>query len=58
VEAYSAVQLEILLNASRLVRPGGRLVYATCSLDFAENTAVADAFERTHGPQKKRKKNC
>ena len=41
-------QTEILAAAARLVRPGGRLVYATCSLLAAENDAVLDAFLAAH----------
>jgi len=37
-------QARILAAASRLVKPGGRLVYATCSLLTEENEAVAAAF--------------
>jgi len=37
-------QRAILAAASRLLKPGGRLVYATCSLLAAENEAVAEAF--------------
>ena len=37
-------QSSILAAAARLVRPGGRLVYATCSLLAEENDAVVDAF--------------
>jgi 16S rRNA (cytosine967-C5)-methyltransferase len=37
-------QHEILRGAARLVRPGGRLAYATCSLLRAENEAQAEAF--------------
>ena len=36
----------ILDAAARLVKPGGRLVYATCSILQDENDAVADAFQR------------
>lgn len=39
------LQLEILKNASRLVKPGGRLVYATCSVCHCENEDVAAAWE-------------
>jgi 16S rRNA (cytosine967-C5)-methyltransferase len=37
-------QSEILRAAATMVRPGGRLVYATCSLEPEENDAVARAF--------------
>jgi 16S rRNA (cytosine967-C5)-methyltransferase len=37
-------QQRILAAASRLLKPGGRLVYATCSLLEEENEAVAAAF--------------
>jgi 16S rRNA (cytosine967-C5)-methyltransferase len=39
-----AKQAAILAAAARLVRPGGRLVYATCSILAEENEAVVDAF--------------
>ncbi|MBL8328071.1 MAG: RsmB/NOP family class I SAM-dependent RNA methyltransferase [Rubrivivax sp.] len=44
VQEMHAKQLAILASAARLLRPGGRLVYATCSLLQAENEAVARAF--------------
>ncbi len=37
-------QARILASAARLVKPGGRLVYATCSLLPAENEAQVAAF--------------
>ncbi len=37
-------QQQILRSAARLVRPGGRLVYATCSLLHEEDVAQAEAF--------------
>lgn len=37
LDALTALQGRILASAARLVKPGGRLVYATCSLLPAEN---------------------
>ena len=37
-------QLEILRNASNLVRRGGRLIYSTCSIQLEENEAVCEQF--------------
>jgi 16S rRNA (cytosine967-C5)-methyltransferase len=44
VEEMAVTQAAILQSASRLLKPGGRLVYATCSLLPQENEAVAQAF--------------
>ena len=44
------LQLEILRNASRLVKPGGRLVYATCSICRCENDNVAASLKIMHRP--------
>ncbi|CAM5328489.1 RsmB/NOP family class I SAM-dependent RNA methyltransferase [Thauera mechernichensis] len=48
VEEMVAKQGAILAAAARLVRPGGRLVYATCSLLAEENDAIVDAFLAAH----------
>jgi 16S rRNA (cytosine967-C5)-methyltransferase len=37
-------QRKILKDAARHVRPGGKLVYSTCSLEPEENTGVVQAF--------------
>lgn len=43
-----AKQTAILASAARLVKPGGRLVYATCSLLREENEDIVDAFLAKH----------
>jgi 16S rRNA (cytosine967-C5)-methyltransferase len=46
--ALGREQRRILAAAAQLVRPGGRLVYATCSLLPEENEAVTADFLATH----------
>jgi 16S rRNA (cytosine967-C5)-methyltransferase len=47
---YVALQARLLDFAARLLRPGGRLDYVTCSLLDAEGTCQVDGFlERTPG---------
>ena len=41
------LQISLLRKAVRLVRPGGRIVYSTCSLDPVENEAVVAEILRT-----------
>jgi 16S rRNA (cytosine967-C5)-methyltransferase len=48
VQELAVKQQSILASAARLVRPGGRLVYATCSLLQDENEKVAQAFTEAH----------
>ena len=45
VDKVHALQVRILGQAGKLVKPGGRLVYVTCSMLARENEASADAFE-------------
>ncbi len=40
----SRKQKGLLLNAGRMLKPGGRLVYSTCSFAPEENEAVIDWF--------------
>jgi 16S rRNA (cytosine967-C5)-methyltransferase len=47
-EELAGKQARILAAAARLVKPGGRLVYATCSILPRENEAVAEDFVRAH----------
>ena len=48
VRELSAVQASLLRLAAASVKPGGRLVYAVCTLTRSETTAVADGFQTTH----------
>lgn len=44
IARFAALQLELLIASARLVRPGGVLVYSTCSVMDAENGDVVRAF--------------
>ena len=44
VASFPPRQIEILTRYARLVKPGGRLVYATCSINRAENQEIRAAF--------------
>jgi len=48
VAELTVKQAAILDAAAKLVRPGGRLVYATCSLLAAENDAIIESFLARH----------
>ena len=48
LEELTQKQTAILASASKLLKPGGRLVYATCSFLHEENRAIVDAFLATH----------
>lgn len=50
VAAIAALQERLLTEAARMVRPGGRLVYSTCTVEPEENgDAVRRFLERTPG---------
>jgi 16S rRNA (cytosine967-C5)-methyltransferase len=48
VDSFPPRQREILERYARLVKPGGRLVYATCSINRAENEEVRAVFLTAH----------
>ncbi len=43
-EALPQIQLDILKNVSRYVKPGGRIIYSTCTVREEENRCVVEAF--------------
>ena len=46
-------QVRILVRALQMLKPGGRMVYSTCSMNPVENeSVVAAAIERCGGPEK------
>ena len=49
VAALAPTQAAILAAAARLLKPGGRLVYATCSVLESEGEAVAREFDAAGG---------
>jgi 16S rRNA (cytosine967-C5)-methyltransferase len=48
VAELTVKQAAILASAARLLKSGGRLVYATCSLLPEENEQIAQAFSESH----------
>ncbi|HYG36322.1 MAG TPA: hypothetical protein VEC99_16130, partial [Clostridia bacterium] len=45
VKELSQVQQNLLSHAATAVKPGGKLVYAVCTLASPETSAVAQTFE-------------
>ncbi|MBR7779994.1 RsmB/NOP family class I SAM-dependent RNA methyltransferase [Undibacterium rugosum] len=48
VAELNVKQASILASAARMVKPGGRLVYATCSILDEENEGIVQAFLAQH----------
>ena len=44
----SRVQADILEGAAGVVRPGGRLLYSTCTLEVEENEEMVASFLSRH----------
>ncbi len=49
VDACAVRQKEILNNAAKLVKRGGKLLYSTCTYSLEENEMVIDNFLSEHG---------
>jgi 16S rRNA (cytosine967-C5)-methyltransferase len=52
IENIKKVQEEVLHNYSRIVKPGGKMVYATCSILPSENQEQVQKFLKTEEGQK------
>ena len=48
LDALPELQLELLDSIATAVRPGGKLIYSTCTWRERENGAVAEAFLKEH----------
>ncbi len=48
VRELSGMQRVLLTNVCGSLKPGGRLIYAVCTLTRSETTAVVDAFTAAH----------
>ena len=46
IHELAAQQKLFLKNAARVLKPGGQLVYSTCSVERDENEQVIETFER------------
>ena len=44
LKVCATLQAQLLAAASRFVKPGGRLVYSTCSIEASENNELVQAF--------------
>ncbi|MCL2199841.1 MAG: RsmF rRNA methyltransferase first C-terminal domain-containing protein [Defluviitaleaceae bacterium] len=47
-EACAAVQQDILRHAAKMLKPGGRLVYSTCTFNTQENEGTITTFLQSH----------
>jgi 16S rRNA (cytosine967-C5)-methyltransferase len=48
IEQLAHIQSEILANALPCLKPGGRIVYSTCSIEDAENIELVTGFTKQH----------
>nr|WP_106784113.1 16S rRNA (cytosine(967)-C(5))-methyltransferase RsmB [Lysinibacillus timonensis] len=48
IESLHKIQLQLLSNAVKVLKKGGRLVYSTCTVDRAENEGTVQEFLTSH----------
>jgi len=48
ITQHRLLQRELLAETSRLLRPGGVLVYSTCSIEPEETESIIDEFCQSH----------
>ncbi len=46
---FQELQLEILSSAAQMLKPGGEIVYSTCTIDSSENEFVIESFLQKNG---------
>jgi len=51
INSISAIQKELIFSAWKMLKPGGRLVYSTCTLSRAENQDVVKWLQHQVGSQ-------
>lgn len=49
IEDLTIIQIAILKNALPCLKPGGRIIYSTCSIEPAENIELVTTFAEQHG---------
>jgi 16S rRNA (cytosine967-C5)-methyltransferase len=48
VKELAEIQIQLLNNVANSLKPGGRLIYAVCTLTKSETTAIAEKFTAAH----------
>jgi NOL1/NOP2/fmu family ribosome biogenesis protein len=48
VELYSSIQREIIVDAAKMLKPGGMMIYSTCTFAPEEDEGAVEEFLRTH----------
>ena len=47
-EFFSNIQKSIILQAARMLKPGGLMLYSTCTFDSSENERIIDGLLKTY----------